>query len=165
MNKLTAIILLACGLCTLAYADVWRWVDTNGDTHYVDTMTPIYTWLGDDDKVHYSDKPDHPNAVAVQLVWHSKGKLVDFQQSSGSSDGGSRGDDVDPNETEADRQERERAEAYYCKRATEIYDSYVNAPQLYKTNDAGEKEYLSEEDAEATIAQTKAKVDELCMNL
>ena len=162
MKKLTAIILLACGLCTLAYADVWRWVDANGDTHYVDTMMPIYTWLGDDEKVHYSDKPDHPNAVAVQLVWHSKGKLEDFQQFSGSSDGGSRGDDVDPNETEADRQERERAEAYYCKRATEIYDSYVNAPQLYKTNDAGEKEYLTEEDAEATIAQTKAKVDDLC---
>jgi hypothetical protein len=162
MKKLTAIILLACVLCTLAYADVWKWVDANGDTHYVDTMTPIYTWLGDDNKVHYSDKPDHPDAVAVQLVWHSKGKLENFQQSSDSSDGGSRGDDVDPNETEADRQERERAEAYYCKRATEIYDSYVNAPQLYKTNDAGEKEYLTEQDAEATIAQTKAKVDELC---
>ena len=54
------------------------------------------------------------------------------------------------------------AEAYYCRRATEIYDSYVNAPQLYKTSADGEKEYLSDEEAEATLSETKARVDELC---
>ena len=63
-KKLTAIIFLACGLCPFANADVWKWVDAVGDTHYVDTSTPIYTWLDDYGKVHYSDKPDHPNAVA-----------------------------------------------------------------------------------------------------
>jgi len=162
MKKLTAIIILAFGLCPFANADVWKWVDANGDTHFVDTLTPIYTWLDDYDKVHYSDKPDHPNAVAVQLVWHSSGKLADVGETSESSGGGSRSDDVDPNETAEQREERERAEAYYCKRATEIYDSYLNAPQLYKTNDAGEKEYLSEEESEATISETKARVDELC---
>lgn len=161
MKKLTAIILLACGLCPLANADVWKWVDANGETRYVDTMTPIYTWIGDDGKVHYSDTPDHPNAVAVQLVWHSTGTL-DGTKKPSSAGGGSK--ETDPNETEEQRQEREQAEAYYCKRATEIYDSYVNAPQLYKTNAAGEKEYLSEKDAEATIAETKARVDELCKN-
>jgi hypothetical protein len=55
-----------------------------------------------------------------------------------------------------------QAEAYYCKRATEIYDSYVNAPRLYKTGADGEPEYLSDEEATQTIAETKAKVDDLC---
>lgn len=162
MKKLTVILVLAFGLCPIAYADVWKWVDAYGETRYVDTNTPIYTWLDDYGKVHYSDKPDHANAVAVQLVWHSRGRLEDVAETSDTSEGGSRSDDVDPNETEEQREEREQAEAYYCKRATEIYDSYVNAPQLYKTNDAGEKEYLTEEEAEATVAETKAKVDELC---
>lgn len=162
MKKLAAILVLSIGFCPLAIADVWKWVDARGETHYVDTSTPIYTWVGDDDKVHYSDKPDHPNAVAVQLVWHSKGTLDDVEEATADSGGGSRDDDIDPNETVGQRQEREQAEAYYCKRATEIYESYVNAPQLYKTNDAGEKEYLTEEEQDATIAETKAKVDELC---
>ena len=65
-------------------------------------------------------------------------------------------------ETAEERAEREQAEAYYCKRATEIYDSYVNAPQLYRTNEAGEREYLSKQEGEAIIAETKAKKDELC---
>jgi hypothetical protein len=157
MKKLTAIIVLGFGLCPVANADIWKWVDAYGDTHYVDTLTPIYTWLDDVGKVHYSDKPDHPNAVAVQLVWHSTGSLAKTDESESKS-----GKEIDPNETVDERIEREMAEAYYCKRAREIYDSYLNAPQLYKTNSEGEKEYLSEEEEEATLAETKARVEELC---
>ena len=77
MKNVIAIIVLAFGLCLSAQADVWKWVDAFGKTRYVDTMTPIYTWLDDYDKVHYSDRPEHENAVAVVLVWHSKGTLAD----------------------------------------------------------------------------------------
>ena len=79
------------------------------------------------------------------------------------------GDDLDegaegigPEARREDRAEREKAEAYYCKRATEIYESYLNAPQLYRTNDAGEREYLNKKEAASMIAETKAKVNELC---
>lgn len=161
MRKLTVILALSFGLCPVAIADVWKWVDAYGNTHYVDTDTPIYTWLDEEGKVHYSDKPDHKDAVAVQLVWHSRGTLKDLEDAEDQSTA-SREKKIDPNETAAERVEREMAEAYYCKRAREIYDSYVNAPQLYRTNAAGEKEYLSEEEQEATIAETKARVDELC---
>ena len=166
MKKVTAIIVLTLGLCLSAKADVWKWIDANGKTRYVDTMTPIYTWLGDYGKVHYSDKPEHENAVAVVLVWHSKGTLADIDlghandPDSGSSASGR--SDIDPNETEEDRIERQKAEAYYCKRATQIYDSYLNAPQLYKTSEDGEKVYLTDEEAKATLSETKVKVDALC---
>lgn len=166
MKNVIAIIVLAFGLCLSAKADVWKWTDAYGETRYVDTMTPIYTWLDDNDKVHYSDHPEHENAVAVVLVWHSKGKLSDAQRSadedSESSSSASQRSDIDPNESEEDRIEREKAEAYYCKRATEIYDSYVNAPRLYKTGADGEKVFLTDEEAEATLSETKAKVSELC---
>ena len=56
----------------------------------------------------------------------------------------------------------EKAEAYYCKRATEIYDSYVNAPRLYKTGADGDKVFLTDEEAEATLSETKDRVSELC---
>ncbi len=166
MKNVFAIIVLAFGLCLSAKADVWKWVDALGKTRYVDTMTPIYTWLDDYDKVHYSDRPEHENAVAVVLVWHSKGTLADvdlgYADDSDSGSSASGRSDIDPNETEEDRIERQKAEAYYCKRATQIYDSYLNAPQLYKTGADGEKVFLSDEEADATLFETKAKVDELC---
>ena len=67
-----------------------------------------------------------------------------------------------PGETPEERKEREQAETYYCERAQQIYDSYLNAPRLYKTSDDGTRVYLSDEESEITLSETKAQVDELC---
>ena len=143
--------LLLFGLCLTANADVWKWVDANGKTHFVDTMTPIYTWIDEFGKAHYSDTPDHEDAVSVELVWHASGNLANV------------GDSANPDETGLEQAEREDKKAYYCKRATEVYDSYVNAPQLYRTDENGERQFLSKEEAAATIAETKAKRDKYCL--
>ena len=156
MKTLLTILVLTIGLSVPAVADVWKWVDASGKTHFVDTMKPIYTWLDEFGKRHYSDTPGHEDAVSVQLVWHSGGTLDDVEDAE-SDDGYAY-----PGETAEERAEREAADAYYCKRATEIFESYVNAPRLYRTNDAGEREYLSEKQAAATIAETKARMDEIC---
>ncbi len=158
MNRLIATMILLFGVCAGANADVWKWVDANGKTHFVDTMKPIYTWIDEFGKIHYADTPGHEDAVSVELVWHSSGSLEDVEGEEDESGSGY----AYPGETAEERAEREKAEAYYCKRATEIYDSYKSAPQLYRTNDAGEREYLSKKEAAATIAETKAKMDELC---
>lgn len=158
MKKYLAIVVLFAGLCTTAEADVWKWVDTQGKTHYVDTNTPIYTWVDESGNVHYSETPDHEDAVSVEIVWVSSGSLDDLN--SGEDRSASRYAYAD--ETPDERAKREKAEAYYCKRATEIYESYVNAPRLYRTNDAGEREYLSKEDAAKTIAETRAQKEEFC---
>jgi hypothetical protein len=159
MTRLLILLALTVGLSVPALAEVWKWVDADGKTHFVDTMTAIYTWVDENGKRHYADTPGHEDAVSVQLVWHSSGTLEDLDDSDG--------DDADdgyayPGETAEERAEREAADAYYCKRATEIFESYLNAPRLYRTNDAGEREYLSEKDAAATVAETKARMNELC---
>ena len=142
-----------------ANADVWRWTDQHGIAHFVDSIRPIYTWVDDYGKVHFADKPGHEDAVSVELIWHSTGTLDEAEQ----EETGKGGEGFAfPGESEAERNERMQAEAYYCKRATEIYESYVNAPRLYKTNSAGEREYLSDEEAANTLAETKDRVDDLC---
>jgi hypothetical protein len=158
MRNTLAVLILVFGLVSVADADVWSWVDASGKTHFVDTQTTIYTWVDENGDVHYSDTPDHEAAVAVVLVWVSSGSLDQLQAKN--DDAGAT--DFLPGETEEDRAEREKAEAYYCKRATEIYDSYVNAPRLYKTGADGEREYLSKEDSAKTIAETRAQKDDLC---
>ena len=159
MTRLLILLALTVGLSAPALAEVWKWVDADGKTHFVDTMKAIYTWVDENGKRHYADTPGHEDAVSVQLVWHSSGTLEDLDNSDG--------EDADdgyayPGETAEERAEREAADAYYCKRATEIFESYLNAPRLYRTNDAGEREYLSEKDAAATVAETKARMNELC---
>jgi hypothetical protein len=168
MKRLHTLLVLLLGLSSPALADIWKWVDADGNTHFVDSETPIFTWVDDYGKRHYSDTPDHEDAVSVELVWHSEGTLEDLanegggKESAAEESGDESGGYAYPGETAEQRAEREAAEAYYCKRATEVYDSYVNAPRLYRNDDAGEREYLSEEETEATIAEMKLKKAQLC---
>ncbi len=158
MKKYLIIVLCGFVFINTANADVWKWVDNEGKTHFVDTETPIYTWVDEAGEQHYSDVPDHEDAISVELVWHSTGSLEELADSGDEAGSGP----AYPGESLEERYEREQAEAYYCKRATEIYESYLNAPQLYRTNDAGEREYLSKEDKLKTLAETRAKRDALC---
>jgi hypothetical protein len=158
MKKLLFTAILGRGYCLTASADIWMWADAEGDIHFVNTSTAIYTWQDEKGRVHYADTPGDETAVLVDLVWHSTGDLDD----SGEPEVQQEARNEYPDETEAERNEREMAEAYYCKRATEIYDSYKNAPQLYKTNENGQREYLSDEEVTATLTDTKARVEELC---
>jgi hypothetical protein len=158
MKKFLVSLVFLAAFSGTANADVWKWVDAQGKTHFVDTNTAIYTWVDESGDVHYSDKPDHEDAVSVELVWVSSGSLAEVNKGEDKSGSGY----AYPGETPEERAEREKAEAYYCKRATEIYESYVNAPRLYKTNDSGEREYLSKEEAAKTIAETRAQKEENC---
>lgn len=161
MKQLALLTVFLFGAAAPASADIWRWVDAKGDVHFVDSDKLIYTWVDEVGEVYFSDTPDHEDAVAVVLVWHSSADSVEEAEAEAARN--EIGDDVAlPGETEAERHEREQAEAYYCKRAQQIYDSYVNAPRLYRTDDSGERVYLSDEEAETTLAETKARVDELC---
>jgi hypothetical protein len=158
MKKLIFSAILGLGFSLTAYADIWMWTDANGDIHFVNSSTAIYTWQDQHGRVHFADTPGDESAVLVDLVWHSTGDLDD----TGEPEVQQAAKNEYPDETEAERHERESAEAYYCKRATEIYDSYKNAPQLYKTNENGQREYLSDEEITATLAETKTRVEELC---
>ena len=157
MKNLFVVLALTLGFCAAAQADVWKWVDAEGKTHFVDTNTPIYTWVDESGRVYYSDTPDHEDAVSVELVWVSSGSLDEVEGEDESGSGYAY-----PGETPEQRAEREKAEAYYCERAKEIYESYVNAPRLYKTDENGERQYLDKEEAAKTIAETRAKKDDLC---
>ena len=153
------LLLLSLCLPIAAAADVWKWVDADGNTHFVDTKRPIYTWTDQWGKVHYSDTPDHESAVSVQLMWVSAGSL---DESDGKGGSGDPGDYAFPGETAEMRAERLAADAYYCKRAREVVDAYKKAPSLYRTNDAGERVTLTDEEAAETIADAEQKRKSYC---
>ncbi len=157
MSYLRTLLLLTILCAGSAMADVWLWVDNTGETHFVETNRPLFTWVDESGRTFYSDRPDHEDAVLVQLVWVSEGTIDDIDSAEESSDGFAY-----EGETADERAEREEQEAHYCKRATEIYDSYVNAPRMYRTDDDGEREYLSKKEAEMTMQETKVKMDDLC---
>lgn len=135
-------------------ADVWKWVDAFGETRYVDTARPIFTWV-EEERVYFSDTPDHEDAIAVQLVWHSRGNLADLGDDPEAEGDGS-------TESPEDRAARLEAQREYCQRVTEIHDSYVNAPRMYRTNDKGDREYLSDREVRKAIREIAAAKKDAC---
>ena len=161
MKRFFVAAILIFGVVNHANADIWKWKDAHGKIHFVNTLKAIYTWV-EDGKVFFSDTPGHEDAVSVELVWHSTGNDVEAAAEEAKQEAAPHEKWAYVGETAEERLEREKAEQYYCKRAQDIYNSYLNAPRLYKTNEAGVREYLSDEEAEQTLAATKARVDELC---
>lgn len=161
VKKIFATMLLLFGVALSAHADIWKWQDAHGKIHFVNTLKPIYTWV-ESGSVFFADKPGHEDAVSVELVWHSTGTDVDEAAEEAKKTAAPHEKWAFVGETPEQRLERENAEKYYCERAQEIYDSYLKAPRLYKTNDSGVREYLSDEESAQTLAETKARVDELC---
>lgn len=142
MKELAAVILLSFGLCLTANADIWKWVDADGN-------------------VHYSDTPARANASGAERVDYTL-RNRSASKSSDSRAVTSQADDVDSDETAEEGQAREDAQTYYCEKAKDIYRSYVDAPRLYRTGADGQREYLSSEEAAATLADARAKVAEWC---
>lgn len=149
-NFLISLALLLA-LSSGARADVWRWVDAEGNTHYVDSNRAIWTWTDEQGKSFYSDKPDHEDAIRVQLVWHSSGSLDDMSSADAAADA-----------PEDESASREAVVAHNCKRANEILKSYENAPALYRTDENGKRHVLTDKEYAAEIAAAKEKTRFLC---
>ena len=69
--------------------------------------------------------------------------------------------ETDAEEKAEQRQDREMAKEN-CERSKEIYDTYYNAPRLYKPTADGGREFLSAEETDALRAKAKADIDKWC---
>ena len=148
MKKL-AIFLLGLSFSISAAAAVWMWTDEEG-------------------KVHYSDYPESPNAVLVDIESNpsDRNALADRRRAAVDQERERiKGDrlrrESDAEDSEQEKQDRRTAKAN-CERAKEIYETYYNAPRLYKPTQDGGREFLSAEETDALRAKAQASVTEWC---
>ena len=74
MKRLIVTGLLLCGFALNANADIWKWVDANGKTHFVDTTTPIYTWIDEFGRVQICYiKHNHVVAQCIKRALAGRG--------------------------------------------------------------------------------------------
>ena len=69
---------------------------------------------------------------------------------------------VSPDVAAKQAQDLATVKAERCKKATERYDQAMNARRIYKENKDGEREYMSDEQADQLRAQAKADKDSAC---
>jgi hypothetical protein len=155
MIRLIFMLSLGLGLCHSAVADIWKWTDANGDVHYVATRSPIYTWVDSSGKVHWADTPYYEGAVQVKLVWYSNS---DMPTETDPGSNGRQASNLDEEMTSGGSSMRE----FRCDRATQIRDYYADSDKLYRTDEDGNKVYLTDEEMEQKLKEVRATVEEWC---
>jgi len=150
MSRLVALtILIFVGAVGIARADVFRWVDEQGEVHYSDRWVPGSVLIK-------TNKP-HPSAseaeaaprVSEQSKVAGAGQRVSAQLAQQAT-------------AQAVKQDVTKAREQQCKQARERYEQAVQARRILKPTKDGERDYMSDAEADAYRLQARNAVQELC---
>ena len=147
--------LLFAGGVSVANADVFRWVDDHGGVHYSDQWVP-------GSEVIKSSRP-HPASTSSDSP-HPQ-KVVNNPSSATSQS----------NQTaeKAVKQDMAKIREQQCKDAKDRYDKAILARRIYKpaegdkskdTDRPDDRQYLSDEEADAYRVKARQDVQDLCGN-
>jgi hypothetical protein len=134
MIRILAIAGALLGLASVAQADVWRWTDPNGTVHYSDSWVQGSTLIKTDaSKGNFSAPAPAADAASV----NNGASRTPTEQAEAQRDQRTVSDDV------------AKAKADQCKKATDAYEGAIRSRRIYKATQGGEREYLSDADADA----------------
>jgi hypothetical protein len=133
--------LLLIGASFAAQADVYRWVDAQGEVHYSDRWVPGSVLI----KVEGSRAT--PQAAAAART-ADQNRLAVTNDRIGV-------EQAQTAETRAVQRDVDQARTGQCKEAKERYEKSIQARRIFRTGKDGEREYLN--DAEATEWRLKAR--------
>jgi hypothetical protein len=136
--------LILAGALSVAQADVYRWVDEHGEPHYSDQWVP-------GSQVIKTSKA-HPGSDTMNQT-HSQ--AVNRTPESLANEANSR----------AVHQDVARSRDAQCKAAKDRYLKAIQSRRVYKEGKNGEREYMSDADADAYREVARKDVQDLCGNV
>src|SRR5580658_9081275 len=139
--------LIAAGICGVAHADVYRWVDEKGEAHYSDRWVPG-SELIKSDKPH----PQMPNSAS------STPTPTPSAQHPAAPSAADRANE------EAVKQDVAKVKDSQCKQAKERYQQSIDARRIYKPTQPGDTDrvFMSDAETDAYRAQARSDVTTAC---
>jgi hypothetical protein len=146
MRHTAAIALIMSLPFTAAIADVYRSVDAQGQVHYSDTPTPGAELV-------------HVQKLGMQ---NSAPSAASDAKALAKSDAQVHTELAQQNAQRAVQQDVEQTRADQCKKATADYDQSVQARRIYKPGADGEREYMSDADADQMRTSLRLAMQNAC---
>ena len=142
--KRMLIVAMALAVAPLASADLYKYVDKNGKTVYTDQPP------ADADAKRMSGPSAPATAPAKTAVERDKENEKGKEKSR----------DQAKKTAEADK--AEQAKKLRCEQARGNLQIYTDGGRIMKTNEKGERDYMSDEEIASERAKTQKLVDEAC---
>jgi hypothetical protein len=147
LRHITIATLVAAGICGLAHADVYRWVDDHGIAHYSDQWVPGSELI----------KSSRPRPVTDSSATPSSPAAPNATQ----------GDDQAKQQKAAQqavKQDVAQSKEAQCKLARDRYQKAIDARRMYKPPKPGDTErtYMSDDEIDAYRLQARNDVTLTC---
>ena len=148
-------LLFVGGVSVANAVDVFRWVDDHGGVHYSDQWVPGSEVIKSTRPHPVNTSSDSPRPTPVIQ------KTTDDHPAGQSSQAAEK----------AVKQDRAKIREQQCKEAKERYDNAIQARRIYKpvagdkskdTDRPDDRQYLSEEEADAYRVKAQQDVQDLC---
>jgi hypothetical protein len=144
LRPVPLIALILAGTCTLARADVFRWVDEQGVPHYSDQWVPGSQVIKTS-KAHPASEFNSRPADQKSLTAANASPQP-----------------ADQENARAVQQDLARTREAQCKKAKAAYMDAITHRRVYKTDSQGERSYLSDAQIDAYRMETRKAVQEAC---
>jgi hypothetical protein len=147
LRRVSITALILAGALTIARADVYRWVDAQGQPHYSDRWVP-------GSEVIKTVKSHPPGADATPRAAELKGLTAANNRISTELS--------DQENARAVQQDVVRTRDTQCKAAKARYMQAIQSRRVYKQDKDGERMYLADADADAYRELARKEVQERC---
>ena len=138
--------LMASGLATAG--EIYKWTDENGNVHYEDR--PVGT-TGMERVDIVSQNTDN-TVVQARLDADRKARAASRQVAS----------EAPAEMTKEEMRAEQLARQEKCQQYRSQLESFLRSQRLYKEDDAGEREYLSEDEIMAARSRVEGQIQEYC---
>jgi hypothetical protein len=142
--------LIAAGLCSVAHADVYRWVDDKGEPHYSDRWVP-------GSELIKSSRP-HPVTPDSTSGAPDQGKAVNNASQSATDKVAQKAN------ADAVKQDVAKTREAQCKAAKQHYQEAIDARRMYKSPKPGDTDraFMSDAEIDTYRAQMRTQVTDAC---
>lgn len=131
-----------------ARADVYRWVDTSGEVHYSDRWVPGSVLI----------KVDHGRTPATTAAARPSSQSAALRDSNERI----RGQLAEAAGAKAVRNDVVKKRSEQCEQAKGRYEKSIAARRIFKTGANGEREYLSDAQADEYRLAARREMDAAC---
>ena len=143
--------LIAAGLCSVAHADVYRWVDDKGQPHYTDRWVPG-SQLISSSRPHAVATPDsNTSASDTNRAVNTANQQTDDKAAARKN-------------ADAAKADAAKVREQQCKDAKDRYQKAIEARRIYKPAQPGDtdRSYMSDTETDAYRAQARSDVTVAC---
>ena len=152
MRLILAVTALALTVTTTAHADVYRFVDAQGRVQFTDKWVPGSELIKSSEHTRSNTSTQ---AAAAQSRATEQSKLAASNERIAAQQ-------AQENAAAAVRKDVEATRNEQCKTAKERYEKSIQARRLYKPGKDGERQYLTDQEADEQRLQARMEMQSVC---